>query len=84
MARNAKEQGVKAYCFDPATHLLRAVIYRVAGVPVETRFTNWKQVGDQTVPGTIVRLENNLTVFTLTIISDVFTPKAADGLLSMP
>jgi hypothetical protein len=84
LARNTKEQTVKTYCFDFATQLLQTVSYRLAGATIETRFMEWTRVGDQTIPGKVVRLENNMPVFTLTVHSVVISEKRADNLLSHP
>ncbi len=84
LARNTKEQIVKTYCFDFATQLLKTVTYRLAGVTIETRFMEWTQVGDQTIPGKVVRLENDSPVFTLTVQSIAISEKRSDNVFSHP
>lgn len=70
----------KRYFFNSETQLLAVVRYESenAGtrISVETRFGGWRKVNGEHVPGTIVRLENGQTVFSLTFNTTTVTSRA--------
>jgi hypothetical protein len=80
----------KMYCFDSDTHLLRSVFYTVGAASgrksVETRFSDWHAIesAGQMVPWKIERIENGVSVFSLTVTSAKLSPAAADGLFVKP
>jgi hypothetical protein len=81
----AREQ-TKLYYFNSATRLLDKVQYQLvrngAEVGVEVRLTGWREVQGQRLPASVVRLENNFPVLTLSITSTTVAPRAADGIFN--
>ena len=76
----------RQYFFNSDTHLLDLVRHELlregATVRVEVRLEDWQQVNGQRFPSRIVRLENDVPIFTLALNLDSITvsAKADDGL----
>lgn len=83
-ARSVGERSTKTFCFDSGTSLLKVVMYKLGSSTIETRFGNWSTVGDQRLPGSITRLENDLPVFSFVAQNLIVSAKVADGLVSHP
>jgi hypothetical protein len=73
----------KLYHFNSDTRLLEKVQYGIvrngAEVGVEVRLNGWQEVQGQKLPTSVIRLENNFPVLTLTLTSTTIAPRAADG-----
>ena len=74
----------KLYYFNTDTRLLEKVQYQLARnggqVAVEVRLGGWHEVQGQKLPASIVRLENNSPVLTVTITSTSIAQRADDGI----
>jgi hypothetical protein len=85
-ATNRKQS--KLFYFNSDTKLLERVNYQVKGestiTDVEIRLGGWRKGDGLTFPGSIERLENNQSVFTLTINSAIAGPRLADGVFNLP
>lgn len=85
---NASRPGLKRYCFDPQTALLRSVQYRSGpsdSSPMhETRFEDWRKQDGQAIPGKITHSEGSITSFVFQVAPSgiIISPKAEDGLFS--
>jgi len=83
----AREQ-TKSYYFNSATHLLDRVRYELnrdaLTIKVEVLFKDWRLIQGQQLPATIVRLENNTPVATLTFISSMVSSAVEDGSFNPP
>jgi hypothetical protein len=81
-------QQPKLFYFNSDTQLLERVRYQIqrdgVAVNVEIQITDWKQLNNQRVPSTIIRLENDKPVLTITIASAAIGPRLADGLFTNP
>jgi len=78
----------KLYYFDSHTKLLAKTTYHLrrgsAAVPVVVEFSNWTVVQGNAVPGQIVRRENGVVVFTLSVKAAAIGPHQDDGIFSNP
>ncbi len=86
---SAKSIRQKHYSFDSNTRLLIEVDYLVkrsdgSTVGVRVQRSNWNNVGGQLAPGTVTRVENGTTVFSLGSANATFSAAAADGAFSAP
>lgn len=75
---------LKRYCFDTTTALLQYVRHLSEDpkdpINVETRFSNWQQIDNQAIPGTIVRARNNIPVFSFQMQTAVISAAVPDAL----
>jgi len=87
-SNGAKPMRQKHYYFDSTTRLLTEVDYLEssdgATVGVRVQRSNWNSVGGQFAPGSVTRIENGITVFSLGSATATFSPAAADGTFSAP
>jgi hypothetical protein len=87
-SNGAKPMRQKHYYFDSTTRLLTEVDYLEssdgATVGVRVQRSNWNSVGGQLAPGTVTRIENGTSVFSLGSATATFSPAAADGTFSAP
>jgi hypothetical protein len=89
VSNNTKPMRQKHYYFDSTTRLLTEVDYILGGsggspVGVRVQRSNWNSVGGQLAPGTVTRIENGTTVFSLSSGSAAFSAAASDGTFSAP
>lgn len=79
----AREQ-TRLYYFNSGTRLLEKIQYQLvrngAEARVEVRLGGWHEVQGQMLPASVVRLENDSPVLTLSITSTSIAPRAADGI----
>jgi hypothetical protein len=77
----------KLFLFDSRTKLLAKTRYKVlrggASVAVQVSFSDWTQMGDQMVPGSIVRTEGDQQVFSVSIHSASSQPSQPDSLFDV-
>lgn len=77
---------IKHYYLNSETQLIEKVRYKLqrggSTVAVEVQLNNWKTYQDQQFPTQIVRLENGVSVLTLTITTAGISPKTEDGLFA--
>jgi hypothetical protein len=73
----------KFYHFDSQTKLLVRSQYQIqqagAAVHVQTEYSNWTTSQGNAIPGQVLRRENGIVVFTLTIHSAVVSQQLKDG-----
>lgn len=78
-ARGPGQPRTKRYFFNSDTQLLEIVRYDVerngGAISVETRFTGWRDVESQRVPGNVARFENGKLVFSFAITSTMAGPR---------
>jgi hypothetical protein len=78
----------KLFYFNSDTKLLERIYYQVKDegetTDVEIRLGSWRKGSGAAFPGTIERLENKQTVFSLTITSAAVGPHSADGAFNNP
>jgi hypothetical protein len=77
-------QQSKFYYFNSDTLLLERVSYETerdaAPIRVAVQIAGWHQLGDQQVPSSITRLENEQPVWSLTVGSALVGPRVPDGI----
>jgi hypothetical protein len=70
----------KFFYFDSQTNRLAKVEYvLLGGVRVSSQYSNWTTQNGQSFPGKLVRKEDGVTVFTLTMSAAAFGKSASDG-----
>jgi hypothetical protein len=78
----------KLYCLDSQTKLLARTQYSIrkggSSILVVASYSNWQVVQGNAIPGQIVRTENGVTVFTLTITGSSVAPLQNDSLFTHP
>jgi len=79
-----EERAAKLYYFNSETLLLERVIYVInrngAEINIETKLSDWRDEDGQKMAHRIERLENDKSVFVLTIRSAQFGRRADDGI----
>ncbi len=85
-AKTNAQPPAKLYYFNSDTLLLERVSYRAvdSGARVEVQLSLWHRLGDQRVPGKIIRSENGEPVFTFTVNAAGFSSRANDGIFTKP
>lgn len=88
-SNSTKPTRLKHYYFDATTRLLTEVDYVMkksdgSTVGVRVQRSSWNAVSGQLAPGTVTRIENGNTVFTLGSSTATFSPAANDGTFSAP
>jgi hypothetical protein len=83
---SAVREQAKLFYIDSDSQLLERVRYKIKRgieeVNVEVRMAGWRKVGEQQVPGTIIREENGNQALTLTINTAIVGPRIADGIFN--
>jgi hypothetical protein len=86
-SRSDKPTRQKQYLFDSAAHTLVEARYQTtnsgAAAFAETVYSGWSLSNGQSVPGQIVRRENEATVFTIQVTSSQVGPALNDGLFTV-
>jgi hypothetical protein len=85
---SANRRQPKLFYVNSDTRRFERVRYRInrggAGVNVEIRLDNWRKVGDQLLPHSIERLENDQSALTLNIATAIVGPRQNDGIFNAP
>ncbi len=86
--RRDRRNRVKRFYFDSASALLLRVRYddasRGTKVPVETRYSQWRDVAGNPLPGQVERLENGKLVFAFRLASADLLPQGDEGIFRNP
>ncbi len=86
--RSSNREQLKLFYFNSQTYLLERIKYQLKQgdepMNVEIRISDWNAVGDQLVPRSITRLENDSPVMTLVIASATVGPQADDSIFATP
>ncbi|MEK7833241.1 MAG: hypothetical protein AAB401_19280 [Acidobacteriota bacterium] len=78
----------KLYYFNAETSLPEIIRYQVKRsrglLNVEIRLTDWQKLNGQFIPGTFIRLENDVEVLQLKVNAAGVQPTANDGIFTIP
>jgi hypothetical protein len=83
-----KSVNQKFYFFDSTTHLLHLVRYQDGAGPsapqVAVEFSDWKRINGQETPGTITRIVNGVTEFTLSLGNPILAAAGSNSVFTTP
>jgi len=86
--RRDRRNRVKRFYFDSASALLLRVRYadasRAPQVTVETRFSQWRDLAGNPLPGQVERWENGKLVFAFRLASADLLPRGDEGIFRNP
>jgi hypothetical protein len=83
--RKASSHQPKLYYLNSDSLLVERVRYESADTKarVEVQLTEWQKVGGQFMPGRVVKLENGVTVLSLSVASATVGPRVDDSIFTL-